>query len=165
MPDTNGTSRHSPSASRYRQFREGGQPNRLRRYFLRFRSRSRNRWSSSGTARVHLRFARSPIEAPATCGSCPHPEGSGAFRIAAEKGEWGYAKLTGGQRCRLGKRVIDKGFTWVKTPVRVRPKRGRNPIETRRSGPRLGHLAGKNLRVHGFRNFQNYRLRVIAQCG
>ncbi len=31
-----------------------------------------------------------------------------------KEGEWGYAKLTGGQRYRLGEWVIDKGFTWVK---------------------------------------------------
>ena len=33
---------------------------------------------------------------------------------ALKEGEWGYAKLTGGQKYRLGEWVIDKAATWAK---------------------------------------------------
>lgn len=34
-----------------------------------------------------------------------------------KEGEWGYAKLTGGQRYRLGEWVIDKTFSWAKRQI------------------------------------------------
>ncbi len=34
-----------------------------------------------------------------------------------KEGEWGYAKLTGGQRYRLGEWVIDKTFNWAKRQI------------------------------------------------